>query len=197
MKVLFTKIFLVIFLLFLLFGCTTTSNQPIQNIEFPQANYRLNIPIELIITDDFRNAEWQDHRKRNTQNEKLGEHLVHYTEKIMNNVFIDVKYSYKPNNNLTDDTDRYLVIPQYLYSGHTESASLFKEIKTSITIRWEIVKKTGEYVWAESITGTYVGEYKGFSIRSSFQQSYKESLIDLFRKSQEEILSSNLLRNLQ
>jgi hypothetical protein len=155
------------------------------------------MPIELIITKDFRNAEWQMHRMGSTTEEKLGENLVYNSEKMMNNIFTNVTYSYRPNNNLFDDTDRYLMIPKLVYFGHATGVSLFKETKTSITVRWEIVKKTGEYVWAETITGTYVGKHKQTSIENNFQQFYKEALLDLFQKSQEEILASNLLRNLQ
>jgi hypothetical protein len=155
------------------------------------------MPIELIITDDFRNAEWQVQRMGSTIEEKLGENLVYQTEKMINNIFTNVKYSYRPNNNLFDDTDRYLMIPKFVYFGHTKNVSLFKETKTSITVRWEIVKKTGEYVWVETITGTYVGTFKQTLVENNFQQFYKDALLDLFQKSQEEILASNLLRNLQ
>ena len=133
----------------------------------------------------------------NTSEETLGENLVYHTENMLNNIFTDVKFSYKHSNNSINNTERYLMIPKFIYFGHTESVSLLKEVKTSITIQWEIVKKTGEHVWAETITGTYLGTFKGSSIENSYQQIYKEALIDLFKKSQEEILSSNLLRNLQ
>ena len=89
------------------------------------------------------------------------------------------------------------MIPEFVYFGHATGASLFEEAKTSITVRWEIVKKTGEYVWVETITGTYVGTYTQTLVENNFQQFYKEALLDLFQKSQEEILASNLLRNLQ
>ena len=184
-------------MLTLIFGCTHTYKQPIHDFKLSPPDDRLNIPIELMMTEELQSAEWTIQHVGNTANYPLRENIIYHTESMMYNIFSDLRINYNPNIDLSNEAERYLMIPKIVYFGHARGATFSPETKTSITMQWQIVKKTGEHIWVETITGTHVGTYKEASIEKSFQQAYKQALMDLLQKSQEEILSSRLLRSLQ
>ena len=75
-----------IFLLFVS-ACTHIYKQPIHTVNLTQTNDKLPLSVELLITDELRNAKLEEHYAGDTFIVPLGENLIYQSEKLMNNVF--------------------------------------------------------------------------------------------------------------
>ena len=180
-------------------GCTHIYKQPIQEVALTPVDDKLDLPVRLEITDDFRNAKWEEKAMGSTITMPVGENLVHNTELLVRNVFrhplIPSSDARAPSN--APET-RYVLRPKVVFVEQTFGVSAFSKATTSIEIEWNLARGTGTPVWVETIRGVGVGKAGNLFTGEEYQkQRLKMALEDLFRKSQEAMLSSPVLRKLQ
>ena len=176
--------------------------QPIHEINLSSAQARINLPVQLILTDDFRNAKWEMSSLGSTFTMPVGENLVHHTIRLVRNVFtqpliLDVKTNPQGNNIEAE----YTLRPEMVFIEQTTGVSGYSESQLSIGIEWNLARKTGAPVWIETIKGVGV-ERQGNPFFAAQVEGYqrkrlKSALQEVFEKSQEAMLSSPLLRRLE
>jgi len=144
-----------------------------------------------MITDDLKQAKSEVHYGLDTIIIPMGENLVYHTEMMLRNVFTDVIISEYSNIDISKSETSYIMIPKLLFAENATGPWLWSPAKAAIAMEWKMIKRSGEKVWIETITGTYVDKMGGT------KEAIKQAYTDLLRKSQEQMLSSKILRNLQ
>jgi hypothetical protein len=99
---------------------------------------------------------------------------------------------------LANSNSNYIMTPKLVAVGQAIGVSAFSDSKLSITIEWNMVGRSGEPVWIETVTGIGIGVGgNAFTAEKHQAERVNKALNDLFHKSQLEMLSSKVLRNLQ
>jgi len=75
--------------LVMLQGCTTVHEVPIRDIQLPLVTEKLNIPVTLIITKEFRSAQSKETVGGGVRIVPIGKNLVHHSKRLMENVFMN------------------------------------------------------------------------------------------------------------
>ena len=184
---------------FLATGCTHTYKQPIHEVDLTSANNKIDMAVTLVITDDYRNAKWEEQTMTDTFVLPIGENLVHHTERLIQSVFVHSVVSDAENKSFRNEKDvKYLLTPRVAYIEQSFGVTAFSKATTSIAVEWALTRTTGEPVWVETINGVGVGQPGNvFTAGGQQKRRFQAALQDLFQKSQEAMLSSPLLRKLQ
>ena len=191
-----TSIYLILLgliLTLLISSCTWVYRQPIHEISLPETNSKLNIPIHLIITEELKDIKWKGKYGLDTHVRPLGEHFQYHTEKMAKNVFMEVTVTDNTEVDLTRNEKGYLLIPKVISIEHITGPLIISKTKTSITMEWKIIKGPDGLIWLETVTGSSGDHLRGYIA----DEPIKQALNDLFIKSQEEFLSSKLIKKLQ
>ena len=168
--------------------------QPIHDIKLPQSNDKLQFPVCLMINDDILKAKLETRPSIDmTIVVPLGENLAYHIETLIRNIFADVIVNYNGDISLSNGEIKYFIIPKLLLAEYIGPYPAWSTAKTTMTIEWKLVNKSGKNVWIETITGSYIGKWKEGNTRYFL----KETFNDLLQKSQAKMLSSKILRNLQ
>ncbi len=83
----FSTLVLTCITLLLANGCTHMYKQPIHEVVLAPSIEKIDLPVQLVVTDDFRNAKWEKMSMGDTFIMPIGENLVHHTVLLMKNVF--------------------------------------------------------------------------------------------------------------
>ncbi len=129
----------------------------------------------------------------------IGENLVYNTKLLMKNVFtnplIPESETDPPHNNIEV---KYVLRPKVAYIKQSFGVTAFSKATTSIGIEWTLARVSGTPVWVETIKGVGVGKAGNvFTAEGHQKKRFQSALEDLFKKTQEAMLSSPLLRKLQ
>jgi hypothetical protein len=181
---------------FLTSGCTHNYKQPIHEINFAPATEQLDLLVALEVTDSFRNAKWEKHSMGDTFIMPMGDNLVHQTNRLMRSVFRNPIIPDEATPAEKVDAD-FVLRPKLAFVEQSFGVTAFSQASTSIGIEWNLMRKSGESVWIESIKGVGIGQAGNIFTGSHHQEKrFQAALQDLFEKSQEAMLSSQLLRRL-
>jgi hypothetical protein len=168
--------------------------QTIHDIKLPQSNDKLQFPVCLMINDDKLKAKLETRPSIDMMIiVPLGENLAYHIETLIRNIFVNVIVNYNSDISLSKGEIKYFIIPKLLLAEYIRPYPAWSTAKTTMTIEWKLVNKSGKNVWIETIIGAYTGKWKEGNTRYFL----KETFNDLLQKSQEKILSSKVLRNLQ
>ncbi len=180
-------------------GCTATLDQPIHEIELAPQTGRVDLAVQLVLTDDFRKAKWEKSHAGITAVIPIGDNLVHHTTTLMQNVFTDPVILGHDNRAFREDIEvQYFIRPKVVFVEQSFGVSAFSKASTSIGVLWIIEKTEGTPIWAETIIGVGVGETgNAFTGEEKQKDRIRLAIQDLYQKTQVEILSSPLLRKLQ
>ena len=86
----------------------------------------------------------------------------------MKNVFREVfiKKAAESSYSLKTNDHNYIMIPTLISVEHAGllRPSPFTKPEFSVILEWNLINKSGDTVWIEAITGTYIGSWKERSI---------------------------------
>ena len=180
-------------------GCTATFDQPIHEIELAPGNRKIDLAVQLVMTEDFKEAKWEKSNTGNTSVIPIGDNLVHHTTTLMQNVFTHPVIPETENGTFMEDVAiDYYIRPHVEFIEQSFGVSAFSKASTSIGILWIIEKDEGTPIWAETVIGVGVGEGgNAFTWEEKQKERFRLAIQDLYQKTQIEMLSSPLLQKLQ
>jgi hypothetical protein len=196
-----TNYFLIFACFLVLFasGCTHTYKQPIHEVNLSKTKNKIDLPVRLVLTDEFRNAKWEKKSMGDTFILPIGGNLVHHTTQLVQNVFtrpLIPSSETDPRDN--DIAGRYVLTPKVAFIEQSFGVTAFSEAKTSIGIEWNLIDTSGSPVWVETINGTGIGIAGNIFTGEKHQKKRLQSALqELFQNTQEAMLSSPLLRKLE
>ena len=178
---------------------TKEINHPIHNSSLPQSNPKVPLTVELLLTEDLRNAKCNYIISNTNHVFPVGENISYLSQELLENVFEDVIIRREKEKTIVSPKldYNYTIIPKFLSFGHAYGVTKQSGSETSVTMEWKIINKSGATVWVETITGTYIESSKEAWGERYFKNFYAGAIDDLFKKSQDEFLSSKLIRNLR
>lgn len=192
------RLMLSLFMMTLQAACTHVYTQPIHSVHLPEVSRKIDVPVELVITDAFREAKWEDHRLGDTFIVPIGDNLVHHTKGLTRNVFVR---SYNRDERNVGEaewpSDRYVLAPKLAFVKQSFGVHAFSEARTSIGIEWELQNSRGEPIWVETVQGEGLGTPGNmYTHKTKGKERFQLALQDLFVKSQEAMLNSEVFRKL-
>jgi hypothetical protein len=194
----FSSLLLAILFLSLVGACTHVYQQPIHDIPLQTTADQINVPIKLVITDDFRNAKWEKHSMGDTFIMPLGENLTHHSLILARNVFTAVVAPGDSVGALPGGEPRYLLTPRVVFVEQSFGVAAFSEAKLSIGVEWSLSKVSGEPIWVETIKGEGKGQagnvYNG---KQRMKERAEQAMRNLFENTRQAMLASSLLRSLK
>lgn len=179
-------------------ACTHLYQQPLHSVPLAEVTRKIDLPVELIVTDAFRDAKWEEHSMGDTFILPVGENLVHHAKRLTSNVF--ARPLLRDEDGATNPdwpSNRYLLEPKVAFIKQSFGVTAFSEARTSIGIEWKLLNTRGESVWVETIQGEGLGTPGNmFTGEERQKERFKLALQDLFQKSQTAMLGSQVLRKL-
>jgi hypothetical protein len=181
-------------------ACTHLYQQPLHSVQLAEVASKIDIPVELIITEAFRNAKWE----RNYMGDKfilpVGENLAHHAERVTKGVFARVLLRERVEGGAAPPSaaaNLYRLEPKLVFINQSFGVTAFSEARTSIGIEWKLLNSRGESVWVETIHGEGLGTPGNmFTHRERQKERFQLALVDLFHKSQAAMSGSQVLRGL-
>jgi hypothetical protein len=179
-------------------GCTHMMEQPVHEIDLPSVGNKIDLPVRLVLTDEFRTAQWTKSAMGDTWIVPLGENLVHDAKRVARNVFVAPIIPDDGAYRGDLGRARYRLTPKMLFSEQSFGVTAFSEAKTSIGLEWSLADESGRQVWVESVKGVGVGIGGNvFTGKKHQKLRLQKALQDLFTKSQDAMLASATLRQLK
>jgi len=179
-------------------GCTRIYNQPLHQIDLSPINEKFNLPVGLIITNEYRNAKWEKKTWDDTQILPMGENLVHHTEQLIKRVFTQSVILDESENFQQNTEVKYFMKPKVVSVEQSFGVAAFSKAKTSVCVEWNLSDISGKTVWVETVRGVGLGKSGNiYNYKGHTRKRFKMALQDLFERTQKAMLSSRLLRNLK
>jgi len=102
--------------------------QPIHEVDLSSVKDKIDLPVQLILTDDFRNAKWEKKSMGDTFILPVGENLVHHSKRLVRTVFTqplipDAKDNPRGNN----IESRYILQPKVAFIEQSFGVTAFSE----------------------------------------------------------------------
>lgn len=178
-------------LVILLAGCTMVYEIPFLETNYPQKD-RIDLGIELIMTQSFRNAKWV---QRGWDIIPLGDNLCKSAEEVAQALFSSVSVKNDvtelPNSNVDA-----ILIPHILSIFVNPPPFVFQATKTTIVVEWTLKNRMGAVIWKDEFDinlgchgctamwgARSIKKHGGEIIREFSQQSFKKlSSADAIRK---------------
>jgi len=180
---------LYMFILFFTSGCGLSI--PIKDVDLPLAKDRLNFNVKLLITDDFRKGRFDGHKK-NSFLLSIGENLAHNSKRLMMNAFKNPVIPEKHDDPINLVLSDYVMRPELEVFEGTQGGATGAIVQTTIGVRWFLSDKLGNPIWVKVVKGTATS-----AVTEEEMPRVEMALQDLFQNTQNEILSSKLLRELE
>ena len=183
----------------LLSGCSSTIvyQQPLFSVQLPEGHSKIDLPVELLITDKFKEAKSERHVMGDTLILPIGENLALNAKRLASNVFTQAvirDMDEKPHV----PRSRYILEPQFAFAKQSVGVYRTSEARILIGIEWKVLNDRSELVWIETVQGEGIGENGSvLTYRDKMTERVQRALQDLFKKSQAAILDSQVLRKLR
>jgi len=153
--------------------------------DYPQKE-KINLSVELNLTDEMCNAKWNMHfEDREGMDFPLGDDFCLNVTKICSCLFTDVK---KIDEQPSLEADATLT-PKIINLIRTRPRSVWGEQITTIIVEWSLKNKNGDVIWLDTITAQGKGEIP------ETQKQVQALFDDLFHQTFDAISSSIEIRH--
>ncbi len=173
-------------------GCTTIYDVPKQPVVFPAAD-KVNMIVELRLTDALCNATWVKHHLGDTFILPIGGPLCMNSEAVARSVFTDVIVTKDATTSGTTGADAVLT-PSLAAIERDRPVTGFTDQTTSILFNWSLNDPNGLPIWVTSISGDGKGPMHNLGSTDAAYEQTEKVLQDVFRKSYREMTSAPSIR---
>lgn len=176
-------------------ACTNTYNFPLESISTHPKQEKINLNVELILSEELRNAQFNGRVVFDTVVIPLGEAFTQNAEKVTRELFAGVVVSNRENGSAPTGVDAVLIPKMQLAAATLRQGRKGEQVIT-VMFEWRLKDLDGATIWVKTIRGD------GTSEGHFFQRKVEEKRVrglnqDLFQKSFEAISSSPEIRNFE
>lgn len=162
----------------LLSGCAL--HVPERIVSYPDEPPGNDLSVELVLSEEFRNAKWEPQSGGAGRTVMLGDNLTVNATSLAERLFGEVIVT----GEATDTTPNPTLLPRIRFISRTMPATGFGTQETAIALEWTLKDAQGNLVWVDTVTGIGRGGL------DSVDEQLHPLIDDLFLKSFQEISSS-------
>ncbi len=154
---------------------------------------KINLKVELRLSEDLRNAKWEMRQGRHILTMPLGENLAANADLLARAAFTEVSVSKNaagPSGGQVDAT----LVPKMISSARVPQNARHPEYKMAVILEWALKDKANQLIWIDTITGEGKISDLGENAEENTAKLTEALVRDLFIKSYEAISSSPEIR---
>lgn len=175
-----------IFCVLLVSGCSYTYDAPQLTVAYYPEAHKMDLSVELLLTDEFQNAKWEDRGFILP----LGEALSRNAEAMSRAVFASVVVVRAEMPSKARNSDAILT-PNMMSAQRTVGATAFSEQITTILLEWTLTDPDGKLIWVDTVQGEGIGlSGNVFTHEAKTREQADLALNRLFQSSAKAISSS-------
>lgn len=180
-----------IFCVLLVSGCSYTYDPPQLTVRYYPEAQKIDLSVELLLTNEFQNAQWADRGFILP----LGEALSRNAEAMSRAVFASVVVTRAETSSKARNSDAILT-PNMVSAQRTVGATAFSEQITTILLEWTLTDPDGKLIWVDTVQGDGIGlSGNVFTHEAKTQEQAELALTRLFQNSATAISSSPEIRS--
>lgn len=182
---------------FLITACSNVLEIPTISFSAYQQTERINLSVELSLTEEFRTAKSERMQDQETIIFPLGDNLVVNAETLARAIFADVSIV-TDNSDVKQKQVDAVLVPRMVSSQRLSPISAFvkQPYKIAVVLEWTMKDREDNLIWLDTVTA----EGKVFELGFNREENRKKlitSLIEnLFQNSYDALSSSPEIRNL-
>jgi hypothetical protein len=187
--------FLILIASCFLSACTHTLEVPKIPLSGFADNEKIDLPVALYFTDQFKGAESIMRMQLDTLVYRIGENLCLNSELLARAVFSSVALVENESEARAIGA-KAILTPRFVSATQTLSTFPFPyESKVTAVLQWDLKDLNGGIVWVDTIAGEgRMTDYVAFDYVGNRRRLFEAMLSDLFYRSQKSMLASPEIR---